>query len=319
MDAIDTKNQSQLMTDYRNNEKIQTFFDYNPFTSLKSRLEELQTRSFQREGLAEVLKESNQRWGAGSAALDKIEQITDPNAVVVVGGQQAGLLTGPLYTINKIISIIQYAKEQEEKLDVPVLPVFWIAGEDHDYEEINHVYLPDENELRKCKINQPVLKKKPVSEIEIDQAFGKEWIEELFTSLPETIHTKDMYERAAGALKRSKSFTDFFAHFIHDIFQKEEIILIDAQDENVRKLERDYFVAMIENQPKISQRVFSAVEEVENLGYPTALEVDPAEAHLFYHLEGERILLYRTEQGTWKGKMNEGRINNRRTAHSCKK
>lgn len=59
---------------------------------------------------------------------------------MVVGGQQAGLLTGPLYTIHKVISIVLLAKQQEAALNVPVLPVFWIAGEDHDFAEINHVY-----------------------------------------------------------------------------------------------------------------------------------------------------------------------------------
>lgn len=60
--------------------------------------------------------------------------------MAVVGGQQAGLLTGPLYSVNKAISVILLSKEQSEKLGIDVVPIFWIAGEDHDILEINHTY-----------------------------------------------------------------------------------------------------------------------------------------------------------------------------------
>ncbi len=74
-----------------------------------------------------------------------IEKLRDPKSATVVGGQQAGLLTGPLYTIHKIISIIVLARQQEEALQIPVVPIFWVAGEDHDLEEINFVHTSTEN------------------------------------------------------------------------------------------------------------------------------------------------------------------------------
>ncbi|MDO6575573.1 bacillithiol biosynthesis protein BshC, partial [Staphylococcus pasteuri_A] len=76
-------------------------------------------------------------------ALANIERLQQPEAVTVVAGQQAGLLTGPLYTINKAISVIKLAAEKERKLGVPVIPIFWVAGEDHDYHEVNHIYSYD--------------------------------------------------------------------------------------------------------------------------------------------------------------------------------
>ncbi len=68
-------------------------------------------------------------------------------------------MTGPLYTIHKIISIIKLAKEQEEQLQKPVIPIFWIAGEDHDYLEVNHVYIEKDNELQKVAITKTPLEK----------------------------------------------------------------------------------------------------------------------------------------------------------------
>src|SRR5699024_10497077 len=79
-------------------------------------------------------------------------RLKSEDAVVVIGGQQAGLLTGPLYSINKVISIISLAKRQEAELNRPVIPVFWIAGEDHDFDEINHVNIRTDKGIKKHTI-----------------------------------------------------------------------------------------------------------------------------------------------------------------------
>ncbi|MEI3597025.1 MULTISPECIES: bacillithiol biosynthesis cysteine-adding enzyme BshC [unclassified Oceanobacillus] len=305
IDAVNIRNQGQLIADYKSNRSVMKFFDYHPFESVDERVEELSNRSFKREELAAILAERNTAWGAGEATLKNIKKFHNPESVVVVGGQQAGLLTGPLYTINKIISILQYAKEQEKRLDIPVLPVFWIAGEDHDFEEVNHVFFPHGKGLNKFPLKQSHYKKLPVTDIALDQKVAAKWVDELFSKLPETIHTRDIYQLVTDALRQSVSFTDFFAVVIHKLFQEEGIILMDAADERIRNIEQDYFIRLIENQPKISRGVFDIAKELENCGYTAALELDPTDGHLFYHLDGERILLSRTEQGTWKGKQDE--------------
>ena len=68
---------------------------------------------------------------------------------MIIGGQQAGILTGPLYSIHKVISIIALARQKEKELNIPIVPIFWIAGEDHDFQEVNHIYL--EKEWRNTK------------------------------------------------------------------------------------------------------------------------------------------------------------------------
>ncbi len=99
-------------------------------------------KNIDRDKLTEALTEMNKEWDAPESTYKAIERLKEENSAVVIGGQQAGLLTGPLYTINKVLSVIQFAKQQESKLNVPIIPVFWIAGEDHDFDEINHVFCP---------------------------------------------------------------------------------------------------------------------------------------------------------------------------------
>ncbi|MDI5788145.1 bacillithiol biosynthesis BshC [Bacillus licheniformis] len=89
-------------------------------------MDDLSSRTYDRDALADYLLDYHRKFQ--SATMNEtIERLRDPKSVVVVGGQQAGLLTGPLYTIHKSYrSFISKAKEQE--LNVPVIPVFWVAG-----------------------------------------------------------------------------------------------------------------------------------------------------------------------------------------------
>src|SRR5699024_3233955 len=120
-------------------------------------------------------------------------------------------LTGPMYTINKIISIIQFAREQEEILQVPVLPVFWIAGEDHDFEEVNHIHMPAESGLEKHKINQRSFLKQPLSDTVLEPGSASEWLDTLFEGLNETQFTKSLYQRIRDCMTTSSTYVDFFA------------------------------------------------------------------------------------------------------------
>lgn len=109
--------------------------------AFKQRVQDLREREFFRQDLVAHLLEYNTKLQAGEATIQNVKALEDEDTYVVIAGQQAGLLTGPLYTIHKIISVLQLAKEKEESLGVKVVPVFWIAGEDHDMDEINHTFV----------------------------------------------------------------------------------------------------------------------------------------------------------------------------------
>lgn len=87
-------------------------------------------------GLAEALKASGERFGVPEAALAKLEELKKGKVVAVVTGQQAGYLGGPLFTFLKAYHATRLAARLEADLGLPVLPVFWIEGEDHDFEEV---------------------------------------------------------------------------------------------------------------------------------------------------------------------------------------
>ncbi len=78
---------------------------------------------------------------AHDAAEANLERLFANRALCVTTGQQPGLLTGPLYTLYKALTAVALARSLEERFERPVVPVFWTAGDDHDFAEANHVHV----------------------------------------------------------------------------------------------------------------------------------------------------------------------------------
>ena len=105
-------------------------------TELQPRIPEvLAAQQVDRNKLADALKAMNARWGAGQETVDNINLLRDSDSIAVVSGQQAGLFTGPLYTIYKALSAVKLAGCLRQR-GTKAVPVFWIAAEDHDFAEV---------------------------------------------------------------------------------------------------------------------------------------------------------------------------------------
>ena len=86
--------------------------------------------------LCAALSDQHKLWGGGTASIERLCS----GAVAVIAGQQPGLFTGPLYTIFKALTAIKLAEHLRAQ-GVNAVPMFWVAGEDHDFEEVNHTRL----------------------------------------------------------------------------------------------------------------------------------------------------------------------------------
>lgn len=302
--SIRLNDRNRLASDYVKG-KLYEFFSYEPFSPLNERIEYIRSRTFPREKLVALLTDMNRKWGAKESTFRQIDRLQQDDAVVVIGGQQAGLLSGPLYTIHKIISIIKFARQQEEKLNVPVIPLFWIAGEDHDYDEINHIYNIVNNKLEKRRIEQEEWLKRSVSHIQIDHSILESWIKLVFNDLLETEHTKELATKILHHVKESETFVDFFARIIFELFQDEGIVLIDSANIHLRQIESEWFEKIITRQEQISEAVVHTAEQIHQAGYSVQVDIDKRNGNLYYHDDqNERVLLVR-EGSKWIGKNEE--------------
>jgi len=278
--------------------EMQSFFDYD-LTEMdsQSRYNELMNKTFEREKLVEALKKFNLRYHPSERALIQIDRLRDPESVVVVGGQQAGLLTGPLYTINKIISILLESKNLEKSLSKPVIPIFWIAGEDHDIDEVNHTYFYDGENSRKIRIPERNDIKSSMSNRYINVTEAKKALEEAFQFLYETPYTRKLYDDLMSDLSDNLTYTQWCAKTLHRLFKETDLVLMDAADPNIRAIERPYFAQMVEKNDALSSAFIEQGNQIKKhgLGEPISLEKD--NAHLFFHEGNQRFLLERTEVG----------------------
>ncbi|MET3682041.1 bacillithiol biosynthesis cysteine-adding enzyme BshC [Alkalibacillus flavidus] len=293
--------QSKLMEDYRDRqESIYQHFYYDPFqiSNFKRRFDYVTEQSYRREELVKLLKEQNNQWGMTEQVESHIDELLNPQSTVVIAGQQTGLLSGPLYTIHKIVSVIIQAKEQRDYLQQPVVPVFWMAGEDHDFLEIDHVHTLADDGLHKTRIQDPTSfnVKKPISKRELP-ADTHDFVQRVFASFHETEHTKAVYDTVIQSLEGSKTYVDFFACLIQHLFKQEGLVLVDAADDALRRFEQDYFLQIVDHQFDIASSVVKRLQMLSNDGYHVALDATTSDAHLFYHHNEERHLLEVDESG----------------------
>ena len=285
-----------IATDYTNEKKeLLQFFSYNPFSPnvYRERYEELINKQFNnRKTLSTYLYRWNTQFNPSPETLRNIERLNDERAVVVIGGQQAGLLTGPFYTVSKIISIIQLAKEQEEMLKVPVIPVFWIAGEDHDFQEINHLFVSDKQMIKKISFKDKAAGKRMVAELSLNKDELSKWVREIFSYYSETEYTIELLSIVESAIESSNTYVDFFSYLISALFGKEGLVLINAADPELRELEKEHFHLLFQSHQSITNEVLHTQEKLSALAYKPMLEVQENSTNLFLHINGERNLLY---------------------------
>ena len=142
---------SKLIIDYlKDEEKLQPFFNrYPTLENFSKQIEEKRNHLINRELLVSVLYRQNQKISLSKETKSNINALLDENTFTITTGHQPCLFTGPLYFIYKIVSTINLCKSLSRKYpNTRFVPIFWIASEDHDFEEISEVRI-----FKKTRIN----------------------------------------------------------------------------------------------------------------------------------------------------------------------
>src|ERR1051325_3579799 len=168
---------SRLFNDFLYDyDKVARFYtDYGRAASpLVDHARQVGAQKFDRDRVADALTAINRRAGSPALTFQHIEMLRRPGSVAIVTGQQAGLFTGPLYTVHKALTVIKLAACMREQ-GIDAVPVFWIASEDHDYEEVKWTRLVDaEGHLQTISYEPENLAAEiPVGKITLDGGIGK--------------------------------------------------------------------------------------------------------------------------------------------------
>ncbi|WP_040204841.1 bacillithiol biosynthesis cysteine-adding enzyme BshC [Neobacillus jeddahensis] len=274
---------------------IQPFFHYryNHLQEDMKRIAELSNRQFPRMEVAAHIEGFMERFPSSEAVKKSLEKLKSNNSVVVIGGQQAGILTGPLYSIHKVISIIKLAEQKERQLGIPVVPVFWIAGEDHDFQEVNHVFVPAKGKVDKWAYPEKVLQKRMVSDIQLNKDLCLSWVENVIENFGETEHTNNLLAFAEAQIVKSATFVDFFANIIMELFKDQGLLIVDSGNKEFRLLQKGFFKEQIGHHDAITFSLLEQQKLIEKKGFPITIEASETAANLFYYDQksNDRILL----------------------------
>lgn len=279
-------------------ERVRTRFDYDPnaFDAWRQRAEWLDHGKAPRADcrhVAETLRDYNEAIGNDAEALRNVKALGE-GALTVVGGQQAGLFTGPLLVIYKAITIIQTARQASEKLGRPVVPVFWIAGEDHDWDEANHIYtLMNQTEVDKIRLVKDGEPRTSVSRTPVSREEWDTVLAQLDSSLMDTEFKGQWMETLRGMAAQSCTLTDLFARLMAKLFGRYGLVLLDSDDARLRRVEKGLFERIITDNERLCAAYLSGQAHVRELGLPVQAEVGDNAANLFLFEGGERTLLLR--------------------------
>jgi bacillithiol biosynthesis cysteine-adding enzyme BshC len=283
-------NQSKLFTDFQIDSKNLRKFYPEKETPLVNYAEQVLSKyKIDRAALCDFLTETNESFGAGVKTFENIELLREKDCTTIVTGQQAGLFSGALYTIYKALSAVKLAEELREK-NLKTVPVFWIAEEDHDFDEVKKTYnLNKQGKLIESE-NTPVnrLINRPVGLIEFDQTIN-ETIEDLFENLPHTEFTDEIKKIAVETYQSGETFSRSFAKFITKLFADYGLIILAPLNEKLKKLSAPIFEEAVEKSDVIVSALLERNKELERESYQPQVMVMENSFPFFYQNEtGER-------------------------------
>lgn len=129
LEQIELPVNNQLLDDYwSGSEKLKPFYEYEyNDESFITRFNYLKSKYYETKELSKIIRSYMEPLGISNKIEENLSALEN-GSVAIVGGQQAGILTGPLYSIHKAISVILLAKEQSEKLNERVVPIFGLLA-----------------------------------------------------------------------------------------------------------------------------------------------------------------------------------------------
>jgi len=265
--------------------------------------EVLAAQTTDRQVLCDVLQEANAGWGAGPETLGNIQLLRDADCLAVVTGQQAGVFTGPLYTIYKALSAVKLAGCLRQR-NTKAVPVFWIATEDHDFPEVAKAEFIG----RDCRLTNVAVpfelhtEGQPVGQVVLDQSTDAV-VDRLLELLPVSEFTGDLEALLRDAWQPGRGYGEAFARMMTSLLSQHGLIFLDPLNPKLKQLAAPLYASAAARAQEIASAVESRSRELEEAGYHAQVLASANSFPLFLHEDnGARHALTRTEEGKYKAK-----------------
>jgi uncharacterized protein YllA (UPF0747 family) len=190
-----------------------------------------------RAAVAAILRRQAEAWGIGEASRDALARFERPETLVVVAGQQPGLFGGPLYSLYKAFTAAALARAIEKASGTPCVPIFWIASDDHDFEEVHRTWLgdggPEPEMLEVPMASAPGGVSVERIRLGPETAALHERVEAL---LPPSEFRGDLLARLRDAYAPGRGFAEAFARWMGGLLAGRGLLLFDPADAEAKRL-----------------------------------------------------------------------------------
>ena len=286
---------TRLFLDYLSySPSVREFYPRSPIFSewVKDESSRVSYDAARRGKVSEILERENRAWGASAKTLANIERFKR-GALTAVTGQQVGLFGGPLFSIFKALTAVKLA-EEATAAGVDCVPVFWLATEDHDLAEVNHVALAAEHGLpEKFSVASHGAEDAPVGTVR----FGAE-IEPVVERAAALLGDSEVATWLREAYCPGETLGSAFALLFTRLFADSGVILLDPSDKDFHALAKPLFRAAIERSSELDEALLARGKALEAAGYHQHVKVTSASTLLFEVKNGSRTVIRRKNGGS---------------------
>jgi len=221
-----------------------------------------------------------ERLCAGLAGDKRSIEKLAAGAVAVITGQQATLFAGPNYTILKAATAIKLARALDAA-GVPAVPVFWVAAEDHDYQEIQSATVLDRDSgLTHIRVNLSNAESSPVDWLALQNDIS-EAVSKCLSSLPASEFQPQLRELLECSYSPGVSPVDAFSRLLHKLFEGAGLIIANPLNPELRQLARPTLLEAVRRNAQIRSAVQARSRALSDAGYHEQVKVDDSFTGLF--------------------------------------
>ena len=244
-----------------------------------------------RKQVAEILRRQNQDFGASARTLENISAFAN-GALALVTGQQVGLFGGPAFSLYKALSAVKLTDEAR-KLGLNCVPVFWLATEDHDLEEVNNArLLSAENQLERVSTSSRSVEDAPVASV----LFNDE-ISQVVERAQELLGESEAAELLRECYRPGESFGSAFAKLFARLFADFGVILLDGSDPALDQIAAPLYREVIERAPELNCVLLDRDQQLQSGGYHQQVRITDSSTPLFLIQDDSRVPLHLSGAG----------------------
>ncbi|MDR3273692.1 MAG: bacillithiol biosynthesis cysteine-adding enzyme BshC [Flavobacteriaceae bacterium] len=268
-----------LVKDYLNEKETVEKFYHKSFSyeNLLAQAKEKLADYQHRDTLFTELSAQMQKLELSEKQQENLQKLAKKNTVTLTTGHQLNLMTGHLYFIYKILHVIKLCNSMNHRQkEINFVPMFWLAAEDHDFEEINHF------RFRRKKIEWQGNYKNFTGEIPVSDL--KTILNGFYEALKYFPFGKDLRKIIEKSYFSAENLADATRILVHELFKDYGLLMIDGNRKPLKKL----FVPYIQEDIKEQKSYQKISQTIENLKPEYKIQVNPRKINFFYHNNGER-------------------------------